>query len=196
MQGPPSVAVLGFRPHTYWTAVVALAGPREAPQVLERRRLLFAEGEERFVFHQAAELERSQAAALVETVRASTRANAARAIAQLVQDLAGAGIAVRAAVVPTGRQTPPDDLETIVRSHALMHAAEGSFYRDVVAEGCAELGLEVARPPEPGLAEMARTASGAAQAALDERLKAMGAALGPPWSEDQKLATLAAWTRL
>ena len=33
-------------------------------------------------------------------------------------------------------------------------------------------------------------------AAVGVRLKMMGAALGPPWSEDYKLATLAAWLHL
>jgi hypothetical protein len=31
---------------------------------------------------------------------------------------------------------------------------------------------------------------------LETRMKALGAALGPPWSEDQKLAVLAAWSQL
>ena len=34
MPGAPSLAVLGFRPHTYWTAVVALAGRADAPHVI------------------------------------------------------------------------------------------------------------------------------------------------------------------
>jgi hypothetical protein len=33
-------------------------------------------------------------------------------------------------------------------------------------------------------------------ATLEAQLKAIGAALGPPWSEDYRLATEAAWTQL
>ena len=50
----PDAAVLGFRPHTYWTAVVALAGPLAAPRVILRQKMVFAAGEERLAYHQAA----------------------------------------------------------------------------------------------------------------------------------------------
>lgn len=33
-------------------------------------------------------------------------------------------------------------------------------------------------------------------ATLEARLKALGAALGPPWNEDYRLATQAAWLHL
>src|SRR5947209_4124817 len=39
-------AVLGLRAHSGWAALVALAGPADAPQVVDRRRIEMAEGEE------------------------------------------------------------------------------------------------------------------------------------------------------
>jgi hypothetical protein len=189
-------AVLGLRPHTYWTAAVVMAGPPEAPRVIERRRIVFAEGDERFVFHQAGELELAAGRALVGRVRASTLANAAREISRLLQELAASGVRAGAAVAPLGRQTPPDDLAQILRSHALMHAAEGHFYREVVADACASLGLAVDRPFEHQLMPLAGQVLCPDGPGLEERLRAMGAALGPPWGEDQKLAAVAAWLRL
>ena len=44
--------------------------------------------------------------------------------------------------------------------------------------------------------EVGHDALGLDRAALEARLREMGAALGPPWSEDYKLATLAAWLHL
>ncbi len=101
MPSEPS-AVLGFRPHTYWTAVVALAGPPTSPRVIERRRMVFAIGTERFVYHQAAEADPGKAEPLIAATRAATVANAAGDIATLVADLQRDGVRVRRAVVPAG----------------------------------------------------------------------------------------------
>ena len=38
--------------------------------------------------------------------------------------------------------------------------------------------------------------AGLSAASLEARVKSMGAALGPPWNEDYKLATQAAWAWL
>lgn len=192
----PATAVLGFRPHTYWTAVVALAGPAHAPQVLERRRIVFAEGLERFVYHQAENMEVPRAQALIEDVRAATEANAAREIGALVADLQNEGVEVTAAVTAAGTAKLPERLEDIVAVHARMHAAEGEFYRDVVAQGCRALGLEVHRAVERDVPALVSGRLHIDAAALEVRIKEMGAALGPPWNEDYRLATQAAWSQL
>jgi hypothetical protein len=196
MRDKPPIAVLGFRPHTYWTAVVALAGPPDAPEVIERRRIAFADGLERFVYHQASELEPQAAQALIDQVRAATEAHARRGIGGLIADLQADGVAVRLAVTAAGTAKLPEKLEDILRVHARMHGAEGSFYRDVVAAACAALGLEVHRVVERDLPGLACAALGVDTAALEAKLKTMGAALGPPWGEDYRLATLAAWIQL
>jgi hypothetical protein len=186
MDDRPATAVLGFRPHTYWTAVVALAGPFDAPRVVARRRVVFAAGRERFVYHQAATLEPAKAHALIAEVRAATQANAARGIGDVVADLRRDGVEVGVAVVPVGTAKLPQGLEDILRVHARIHAAEGAFYRDVVASACGGLGLDVRRVVERDLPALLG-------ATLEARLRAMGAALGPPWNEDYRLATQAAW---
>ena len=188
--------VLGFRPHTYWTAAVALTGSPDAPEVIERRRITFATGNERMVYHQAAEIPRAEAPALVEHVRVAVRGNARVAIRSLLDDLGKAGWSVQAAVVPTGGVRVPADIADIVRVHARMHAAEGELYRDLVADACAELGLAVRREVERELVHLACDRIGTSEAVLKSRLQAMGAKLGPPWSEDQRLAMLAALLHL
>jgi len=183
--------VLGFRPHTYWTAIVALGGTLDAPQVLARHKIVFAGGDERGVYHQAAEAAEGTAEALLEKVRAATEANAAAGIAAFLKLLGGDDLRPGIAVVPTGGRRLPA-LAEIVRVHTLQHAAEGEFYRDVVAAACAQLGLEVRRPVERELIPLACDRLGVGKPELEAQLKAMGAALGPPWSEDQRLAMLAA----
>ncbi|HXQ11254.1 MAG TPA: hypothetical protein VN805_09710 [Caulobacteraceae bacterium] len=188
--------VLGFRPHTYWTAAVALAGSADAPEVVERRRITFATGDERMVYHRAAEVPAAEAPALVAQVRSAVEVHASQAVKAMVADLARAGRRVRAAVVPTAGLKLPGRIEDIVRVHARMHAAEGELYRDIVADACAGLGLKVHRVVERELFALASDRVGTSEAVLKMRLQAIGAALGPPWSEDQKLAMLAALIHL
>jgi hypothetical protein len=188
--------VLGFRPHTYWTAAVALAGTPDAPEVVERRRITFATGDERMVYHRAAEVPAAEAPALVAQVRIAVEVHASESVKAMVADLASAGRPVRTAVVPTAGLKLPERIEDIVRVHARMHAAEGELYRDIVADACAGLGLTVHRVVERELFALAADRIGTSEAVLKTRLQAMGAALGPPWSEDQKLAMLAALVHL
>lgn len=196
MPKAPRVAVLGFRPHTYWTAAVALAGKAAAPEVMARRRIDFASGETRQVYHRIEGMTRADAEGWLAQVWAITEANARSGIDEMLNSLKAEGVTVDEGMVPIGRVKVPDRLEDVLASHSYMHAAEGDFYRGVVAEACSNLGLAVHRVIERNLAGEVASLIGAGPAALGARLKAMGAPLGPPWSEDQKLAALAAWTRL
>ena len=189
-----TVATLGFRPHTYWTPAAVVAGPASAPRLLHRRRIVFAAGKERMAFHQAADVGPDGAEALIEAVRTATRANARTEIAALLADLERDGVTVETAVIPESRPRLPDTVAEIIRVHALMHAAEGVFYRDVVAAACRDLGLEVIRTIERDLSETAAMVLDLAPATLAARLA--GLATGPPWGEDYRMAALAAWLGL
>ncbi|HTX51737.1 MAG TPA: hypothetical protein VME40_20365 [Caulobacteraceae bacterium] len=191
MSDPPAPVVLGFRPHTYWTSAVAVRGAATDPEVVVRHKIVFAAGDERSVYHQAAEATAGAAEALIETVRGAVVANARAGIERLLALLARDGLAVGVASVPTGGKTLPP-LADIVRVHTLQHAAEGEFYRDAVAAACASLGLEVRRPVERELIALTCGRLAITRNALDAELKALAAKLGPPWSEDQRLAMLAA----
>src|SRR5580700_1274824 len=115
--------VIGFRPHTYWTAAVALAGAADAPDVVERRKITFATGDERMVYHRAAEVPAAEAPALVAQVRTAVEAHVTEAVKALVADLTRAGRPVRSMVVPTGGLKLPSRIEDIVSVHTRMHAA-------------------------------------------------------------------------
>ena len=66
----------------------------------------------------------------------------------------------------------------------------------MVAAACEVLGLEVRRVAERDMPALVCALLRTDRPSLDERLKDMGAALGPPWSEDYRLATQAAWIGL
>ncbi|MDB5442583.1 MAG: hypothetical protein JWP73_959 [Phenylobacterium sp.] len=192
----PTFAVLGFRPHTYWTAVAAVAGGPDAPRILVRRRLTFAGPDENFVYHRAAAGDPAAAAALIDRLRTATEANVKREIGALLDDLRRDGVTVRVAVTAAAVAKLPERLEDILSNHSRIHAAEGSFARDVIAAACAAAGLEVRRLVERELDALTGDLLGLGASAVAARLKAMGATLGPPWSEDYKLAVQAAWLHL
>ena len=191
----PNTVVLGFRPHTYWTAAVAVGGAMRDPRVVARHKIVFAAGEERSVYHQAADAPEGEAEALIKRVRVRVEANAKAGISRLVELLRADDLALKLAVAPAGGRRLPS-LAEIRRVHTLQHAAEGEFYRDAVAAACSALGLEVRRPIERELPALVCDRLGIGRSDLDSRMKDLGAKLGAPWSEDQRLATLAAWLAL
>ena len=192
----PASAVLGLRPHTYWTAAAVVAGSADAPDVVWRERLAFAGPGEKFPFHRAAEAELSAAPAVIEASRRACVANLARGIEGLLSRMRARDVEVRLAATAASTAKLPPALADILASHSRIHTAEGDFARDAVAAGCAAAGLAVRRVVERELPALTADRLGVGPPELAARLKAMGATLGPPWSEDYKLAVQAAWLEL
>lgn len=167
-------AALGFKTHTGWAAVVAVAGG----EVLLKRRIEmardFATGA---VFHAGQELPFEKAKALIESSEARFVAIARDSIEGLLGELRGCEVVGSGIVAGNPKPLPP--LDAILKSHALVHAAEGELYRRVVARAC-----EACRIP----ARMVALKNGGHAA----EIAAMGKKSGRPWAADQKEAALAA----
>lgn len=149
---------------------MAVSGSIEQPVVIERRRIVIARGP-RQPYHAAEPLAFGEAEALIRKCRDSALELAIAAAEELRREFD----ATRAAVL-VGRPRPAPALADILKSHAAIHTAEGVFYRDIVIEACERCGLRVARIPE---AEITAQVTSLPK-------------LGPPWTADEKLATLAA----
>ncbi|HEU4734280.1 MAG TPA: hypothetical protein VFT22_40590 [Kofleriaceae bacterium] len=187
---------LGFRAHTGWAAVVALAGPADAPRVIDRRRIELTDEtdlEAVQIYHAAAEQPLAKARWLVEAAHEATAARTRRSIEQL---LASLGVPVRCAGLVAGNARIPDALDKILASHALIHAAEGELFRGAIAGACAACKLPVTGFAGNALSDHARQALGLPPGKLRERLAALGRGLGPPWGQDQKESALVAWLAL
>jgi hypothetical protein len=182
-------AALGFRAHTGWAAAVVLG---EDWQVLKRRRIILEPKATRFIYHRAAEIPFDEALSLIGDARNESLSAAKCEIGAMLASLADHGTKIRAACVSGGNSRLPESLADILAAHSRIHAAEGAFYRDVLAEACARQGLSVARVPERDLWRLAASAIGASERELRERLNETGKRLRPPWGEDQMLAALAA----
>ena len=187
-------AALGIRAHSGWAAAILLAGPSGAPQILERRRITLCDPEiegSKQPFHHAEPMRFPDAERFIADCAESTASYAREAIAQFITvakthrcSLNGCGI-----LTASGRALP--DLGSILASHALIHAAEGAFYRDAMARACEQEEIAVSRVKERDVDGW--TASRVGEKTLKSTLAAMGQALGPPWTTDEKRATMIAW---
>jgi hypothetical protein len=114
-------------------------------------------------------------------------------LGQAIEALANQGYQVAAAglLLAAGRSLP--DLPTVLTSHALIHTAEGEMFRDVLVRASEACALPVTGVRERDLLARAAEATGLPAPDLQRRVGEMGRALGPPWRQDEKLATLVAW---
>jgi hypothetical protein len=177
-------AALGFRAHSGWAALVAVAGTIEAPRVLERRRIIVADPElpgSKQPYHAAAELPLPRAEALVRSAVESSRALAVEVLSARIKALRSQGHEVVSCGVVLGSGKALPGLENILASHALLHTAEGEMFRDVLVWAAKECGLPVTGVREKSL-----------DPASLERIGSLGKLIGPPWTQDQKYATVAA----
>jgi hypothetical protein len=147
-------------------------------------------------YHEGEPLAFEEAQKLVEGCIAASRRMAEQAFRAVLSDgwlrghkVVGCGVLVR-----SGRALP--GLAAVLGSHALIHTAEGEMFRDAVRYGAERNGLRVATIREREAYQDAAQVLGIPTDTLRERLEVMGRDAGPPWREDQKLATLAAWATL
>jgi hypothetical protein len=165
--------------------------------VIDRRRIVLAdpaiEGSKQ-PYHEAEGRKPKDAERLVTRCIDSSRRLALEALAAVRDELRGRDheIAGCGLLLASGRPLP-GDLHAILASHALIHAAEGEMFRDVLVRAGEHLSLPVTGVRERELLALAAEATGLEAPELQRRVGEMGRALGPPWRQDEKLATLAAW---
>ncbi len=190
---------LGFRTHSGWAAVVAIGLSEKGPVVCDRRLIVLADPEiegSKQPFHAAEPMPIEKAKAFLKRCTASTRQLAVEAVRDCASKLKGDGHQVSAGGMLTAAGRVPDSIEAILASHAAIHAAEGEFYRSAIADACDVCGLPLARVPQNAAIGFASKALRLNDKKLRNTIAALGKQTGPPWSEDQKLATLAAWVAL
>ena len=190
-------AALGFSVHTGWAALVAVSLPAAGEiALLDRRRIVMipdTEREEpRFVYHAARDLVLAEAERRVRSSSERARRNASEAVDAALKELGAAGRHVVASGVIGGGRRPGGSLEAILRSHSLIHAAEGALFREAVRAASESLELLTTEVPAKELTERAARRLGLSSAKLESLLARVGQQAGPPWAKDQRDACLAA----
>jgi hypothetical protein len=188
-------AAIGVRMHSGWGALVAVANDAGTVEIVERRRIVVATPETpggKQPYHFAENFELPKAATFLGIRFADSKRLALEAVREVIGELRDRqyrviGVAV---LLASGRPLPP--LPKILASHALIHAAEGEFFREIFSKACEGLELPVTGIRERDLDERVRATFGKAATRMLQQVSTMGRSLGPPWTQDQKTAALAA----
>ena len=178
---------------------MAVGGSPEKPLILDRRRLETSDAAihgSRQPFHAAEPLSFEEAEALIRRCRESSALLAARAVTAMVAQLARNGHTVVAAGVLFASGRPLPDLPAILRSHGLIHTAEGGFFREVLVQASEHCSLPVTKIKEREIWERGTIVLRRPSADLQHLIDGFGKSLGPPWRQDEKLASMAAWIAL
>ena len=188
-------AALGFRMHSGWGVLVAISADADSVEVLDRRRIVTADPVvpgARQPYHFAAGLGLREAESYLANCAAVSERLAFEAIKEVVEDLKArrCSIAGSAVLLASGRPLPA--LPAILASHALIHTAEGEFFRDAVKKACERLDAPVTAIKERDLDDRARTTFGNEASRMQRRVSSLGSSIGPPWTKDHKTAALAA----
>lgn len=190
---------LGFRSHSGWTVAVAVAGSPRNAVVIERRRLETADAAihgSKQPYHAAEPLRFEKAEALIERCLESSIRLANAAVSAMVAHLKEQKHEVVAAGILASSARPLPDLAATLQSHALIHTAEGEFFRDVLIRASECCSLSVTRIKEREIWDWGAAVFKLGAADLQARINGIGKSIGPPWTQDEKLASLAAWIAL
>jgi hypothetical protein len=192
-------AALGFRAHSGWTSLVAVAIEDGCPMVLLRQRPHLVKTftfEFRQPYHTAEKVPRSEARGVIARIRTEARGLAYKAIRSVQQKLLAEGyeLCCSALLLASGRTLP--SLPKILESHALIHTADGELFRNAVVNASERCGLATFSAKESGLISMSAEVLRLQPEEIRHRLTQLGIGLGPPWTQDEKLAALIAWLSL
>ena len=192
-------AAMGFRVHSGWAAAVAVTLEKGAPVVLVRERIHLVKNftyESRQPYHTAAKLAPDEARAFVAHIRKEARALALGAIRTLRDRLGENGYTLDRSAILMASGRPLPALPKILAAHSLIHTADGELFREALIHESERSDLEIVTPPERELADAVSRALRRKPAQLSRQVADLGRKLGPPWSQDEKMAALAAWYSL
>ncbi|HET6931961.1 MAG TPA: hypothetical protein VFI45_16665 [Candidatus Acidoferrum sp.] len=192
-------AAVGFRVHSGWSALVAVSLEKDGPIVLSRERVHLVETfiyKFRQPYHTAERMPLEKARVFVGESLAEAKRLACGALRSTQKEMGSKGyeLARGALLLASGKSLP--GLENILRSHALIHTADGEHFREALRRACEDCGVEMASFRERELVERGVKTLRMRRDGLLRRLTELGNGFGSPWTQDEKYAALAAWLAL
>jgi hypothetical protein len=189
-------AAAGFRVHSGWSAVVVVSVEKGLPKALRRERLQLVKTfnlKFRQPYHTAEKMRAQDAAEFIAGVKKEAEGITNQFLRGTQRELEteGYGLYRGGLLLASGRALP--ELEKILTSHALIHTADGELFRDVIRVACKGCALHVTVVKEKELLNECEALFSIRPTDLLRQATEMGKPFGPPWSQDEKFATLAAW---
>jgi hypothetical protein len=188
-------AAIGLRIHSGWGALVAVAGVNGAQEIIDRRKIVVIDPKAAGVaqpYHFVEEMELRAAERHLARCASESKRLAVEALREVFAKLRDSGFTLAGAAILLSSARPLPDLDEILGSHALIHAAEGEFFRHAFRQALERLEIPVTGIRERDLDDHARKTFGKEATGVHQRIDGMGRLLGPPWTEDEKTAALAA----
>ena len=170
-----------------------------SPQVVLRQRPHLVKSftyEFRQPYHNAEKISLTEGRSFVSSVRSEARGLAYQAIrsAQISLREQDCELQFCALLRASGRPLPA--LPQILASHALIHSADGELFREALLHASERCSLEIFSAKEGDVLKTASRALCLQPEQITRTLVDLGAGLGPPWTQDEKLAALVAWLSL
>ncbi len=109
-------------------------------------------------------------------------------VIEILQHLRSIDAAVKAAGIPSGSRLIPEDLAAVLRSHPLIHTAEGALFRQALASACEDRRVTVISVREREVWLSAADAWELKESELRKQVDGLRKSMGPPWGSDQKTA--------
>jgi hypothetical protein len=178
---------------------VALAGPADSPVVVSRRRIEMEDGSlagARQPYHAAEGLDLGRARSLLARCEEQAERLAWRSLRAVEDELSNAGHRLADGYVLLAASRPLPALPAILSSHALIHTADGEHFRTALRAAAARVGVDMGGVRERDVYARVADARGSAEDEVKRHVAALGRAVGPPWTQDEKLAAAAAWLAL
>lgn len=192
-------AAVGFRAHSGWTALIALAVTKGVPSVLARQRLHLVETftyEFRQPFHTGEKMPLDEARAFISRAQKQARRLALHAIRKLQIELKEQGYSLGRCGLLLSSGRPLPEISKILASHSLIHSADGELFREALLHAGAGCGLKAITIKERELLDSVSRTLRVKPKDLTRRIAELGRSLGAPWTQDEKLASLVAWLAL
>ncbi|TWF75677.1 hypothetical protein FHX44_111561 [Pseudonocardia hierapolitana] len=167
-------------PRSSSALVVALTGPPDVRLLARTHVDLVGHDLPAQAYHAAAGLPLPEAERLVHRWAEEALSSVEACFAELMRQHPTVAVGIAAVVRPVPA------LDAVLRSHPLLHLAEGQLSREAVAEAATRAGLPVHYLDPKGRHDPVGV----------ERTAALGRVAGPPWRKEHKMAALAALTAL
>src|SRR6201987_1187305 len=171
-------AAFGIRMHSGWGVLVCISGSVSAAEIVARRRIVIVEPTmegAKQPYHFAETLPLEEAEGHLQKCAAASERLALKAMRDMLDAVNARNYRVVgcAMLLASGRALPP--LPNILASHALVHTAEGEFFRKIELD------------------ERATATFGKAAASVRQHISRLGKTVGSPWTQDEKTAALAGY---
>ena len=188
-------AVVAFGVKSGWATAVLLAGPIDAPVVLDAGIVYLSDPkvpDSKQPYHDGMYVARKEGPQL-ERLVASVATYSQRSLATLLRKYAAAGYRLSEAGIVVGSDSDP---AVIMNPHIRAHAAEGRLFRTVIEQALTQRDIPSSIFVERTLLTHAARVLRRSPAQLREVVARLRPAAAERWRAEEKVATIAAWLLL